>query len=580
MPTINTRQINGVLRTSEPVWANLERLAEASLSWFTYDTHNGKYSWVINEEGNSVASLEEKDIIGPIQISGSGLTNMYNACEIEFADTELRDQPRYSTVNLPVRLRNAYEPDNTLQMSTEFVNNQPQAEYLASVTLCQARLDRAVTIVMDYTKINLQAGDIVDLTSDTYGWEAKEFRIMRVREIEGDDGSLRLEFLMSEYDDTIYSQDISQFLVGGPSGIRAMGSIGVPGTPTIQSTTFNSLPAQIVSTTVPEGIVDRMQFWVGVAGNATSYNLSGTVASTDADSFTVGDTVTFTTTSLDTGTWSWKTRGINARGVGPFSAESEGVVFDRKQAPDAIKTGTPIRDADGNMSKNSAVSGIFALGVPDAYYYAGNNTYKGAVYTNDLVMFTVGADEVSGFFVSLPNTFPLISISTSVTGTTYINFNNSALGGIKNGIGVWFAVAQWDEEIYYEDGFSGLTWSDWYSFGQTKDEASRLTGNVSLSIGASAAWLTEDITLDITGNTQLIAIGYSTTKVPDFDEAKNPTTIDPLTGFYIKAAQIGFLGNTVIEDTSIETYEIPGTANATPQGVMASPWIDLQLRLS
>lgn len=354
MPSINTRQINGVVRTSEPVWSNLERLAEASLSWFTYDTHNGKYSWVINAEGNAVATLSEADIIGPIQISSAGLTNMYNAVEIEFADTVLRDQPRYVTINLPTRLRNQYEPDNTLQMSSEFVNNQPQAEYLASVTLAQTRLDRTVTIVMDYTKINLQAGDIVQVNSDTYGWILKEFRIMRVREIEGDDGSLRIEFTMSEYDDSIYSQNIANFLVDGSSGIRAIGAIGVPGTPVVTLTTLDSLPAQTVDSTVPAGIVERMQFWAGnvaVTGNVanTSFDLYGTVASTNASSFTVGETASFTTTALKDGTWTWKTRGVNAMGVGPFSNLSGNAAFERNQAPDVVKIDTPVVTANGTV---------------------------------------------------------------------------------------------------------------------------------------------------------------------------------------------------------------------------------------
>ena len=173
MPVVNTRQINGVVRTSEPVWSNLERMAEACTSWFTYDVHTGLYSWVINQAGNSTASLSEADIIGPIQISGSGLNNLYNAIEIEYPNTEIRDQPHYVRLDLPPNLRNAYEPDNTLQVTSEFINNQPQAEYSAMVTLKQSRLDRTITINMDYTKINIRSGDMIDVTSDTYGWTAK-----------------------------------------------------------------------------------------------------------------------------------------------------------------------------------------------------------------------------------------------------------------------------------------------------------------------------------------------------------------------------------------------------------------------
>jgi hypothetical protein len=371
MPTLNVRQINGVVRTSEPVWANMERLAEAASVWFTYDTHNGVYAWVINEAGDTVQSITEADIIGPIQISGSGLTNLYNSVEIEYPRNDMNDQPHYATVNLPDGLRNAYEPDNKLQMSSEFINNQPQAEYVAMVTLKQSRLDRTVTIVMDYSKINLQAGDIIDITSDTYGWTAKEFRIMRVREIEGDDGSLRLEFSCTEYDDTIYDGTWNNFLVGGVPGIRSIGAIGQPGTPTIVVANVNSLPTQVVTTTVPTGIVDRMQFWAGnvlITGNVanTDFNLVGSLASTDANAFTQSGNVIFSTTSLQNGTWVWKTRGTNGGGTGVFSNVSANVAYSRNQAPDVIKIGTPTVDETGNTL---ASGGTMVSVLYDTEYY-------------------------------------------------------------------------------------------------------------------------------------------------------------------------------------------------------------------
>jgi hypothetical protein len=368
MPTQQIRVINGVVRTSEPVWQNIERLSEASVAWFTYDVHTGLYSWVINDVGNSVASITEADIIGPIQISGSSLTNQYNSVEVEYPNTEIRDQPHYARIELPQYLRNAYEPDNTLQMTSEFINNQPQAEHLAMITLKQSRLDRSVTINMDYTRINLRAGDIMAITSDTYGWVAKEFRIMRVREVEGNDGSLILEFQLTEYDDTIYDGDFSEFLVGGAPGIRSLGSIGQPGQPTVTITTVDSLPAQSVDSTVPSGIVDRMQFWAGnvsITGNVntTAFDFIGDIAAPDANGFTVGDTATFVTTSLRDGTWAWKTRGINTLGTGPFSLLSGNTQYTRTQVPDAIKIGTPILNPDGSVLTGGTNMMIIAAGV-------------------------------------------------------------------------------------------------------------------------------------------------------------------------------------------------------------------------
>ena len=373
MPIINTRQINGVVRTTEPVWSNIERMSEACTAWYTYNTHAGVYAWVINQAGNSVAAISEADIIGPIQISGSGLTNLYNAVEMEYPNANIRDQPEYFKNVLSPSLRNAYEPDNTLQMTNEFINNQMQAEYVATVTLRQSRLDKTVTIVMDYTKINLRAGDIIDITSPTYGWTAKEFRIMRVREIEGDDGSLRLEFSCSEYDDSIYPDTVSEFLPAGPPGIRSLGSIGKPGNVTANVVSINAIPSMQVTSTIPLGIVDRMQFWAGnvlVTGNVanTAFNLVGSVASTDANAFVTGNTVTFSTNSLSDGTYAWKARGINGFGTGPYSNISANIAF---ASGNALANTAANAAATSTAVANSATSGtIFQAQLSQGYQYS------------------------------------------------------------------------------------------------------------------------------------------------------------------------------------------------------------------
>lgn len=555
MPTLNLRQINGVVRTSEPVWSNLERLAEAASVWFTYDTHEGVYAWVINEAGNSVAAITEADIIGPIQISGSGLTNLYNSIEVEYPRNDMNDQPHYVTLNLPDGLRNAYEPDNTLQMSSEFINNQPQAEYVGMVTLKQSRLDRTVTIVMDYTKISLQAGDIIDITSDTYGWTAKEFRIMRVREIEGDDGSLRLEFSCTEYDDTIYDGTWDNFLVAGVPGIRSIGTIGTPATPTVAIANIQSLPTQVVTTTVPVGVVDRMQFWAGnvaITGNVanTNYNLVGTVASTNANAFTQGANVSFAATSLQDGTWSWKTRGTNNDGTGPFSTASGNVVYVRGQAPDLLKAGTAVVDQNGSFLTPVDNASWRSVGIADLLQYTGNSAYQGMIFTADTTM--VG---INGNVANVAYTIPTGSrnIAFDLQTTAIARQAVATAVGIDLGLAQYLSTATWNANAYIANGFSGLAWSDWTWVGGQRDESGSLSGNVSISIGGC---YTSDI--DDTDPTFIVAFGYSSTINPT--DADFTTIVDPVSGITTIGYQVGFSGNTVIQDNTGNTltYEVPG----------------------
>ena len=510
MPVLNVRQINGVVRTSEPVWSNIERLSEAASVWFSYNTHEGVYGWVINQAGNSVAAISEADIIGPIQISGSGLTNMYNAVEIEYPRSDMNDQPHYVTLQLPTELRNAYEPDNTLQMSSEFINNQPQAEYVGMVTLKQSRLDLTVTIVMDYTKINLQAGDIIDITSDTYGWTAKEFRIMRVKEIEGDDGSLRLEFSCTEYDDTIYDGTWANFLVAGPPGIRSIGAIGTPGNVTANVISINAIPSMQVTTTVPSGIVDRMQFWAGnvlVTGNVanTNFNLVGTVASTDANAFVVGNTVTFSTNSLSDGTYAWKARGVNINGTGPYSNVSGNVVF---------ASGNALANAAASSTAvtSSATSGpIFQAQLSQGYQYSvsagkitsiitqsanvttakliGESTFTIPTSIGNTMGYkidTVFDQNTSGAYGGRGNASPgfygepvdnisVISRLFDVTGNGNVTINTESSGGV----GSWF----WQD--YALVGFANLVVGNTYKiqFLGVNYTESLPTANANISVG-------------------------------------------------------------------------------------------------
>lgn len=564
---INSRQINGVVRTSEPVWSNMERMAEALTSWFTYDVHTGLYSWVINEAGNVVTggALTESDIVGPIQISGSGLTNLYNAIEIEYPNTEIRDQPHYVRIDLPAAIRNAYEPDNTLQITSEFINTQPQAMAMADVMLRQSRLDRTVTFNADYTKINIRAGDIISITSDTYGWTAKEFRVMRVREIEGEDGSLRLEFNCSEYDDTIYTGDISEFLVGGAPGIRSLGSIGTPGTPTVAITTVESLPAQAVTTTVPTGVVDRMQYWAGnldITGNinSTTFDLYGTVASSDANAFTANANVTFTTTSLTDGTWIWKTRGLNINGVGPFSSLSGNVDYVRNQAPDVILQNTKYVDSFGDTVLPFENGTTRVSSAPDVYHYTANSTYYGAIYTSDLLMFAMNGN-VSQVRYSFPdNTTPYIQSeinSSAVVNKAY----PLATGNVTElGFSTWLSAAEWNSATYANSGFGGLSWSNWIVNTAIKDEYSALPGNAA-QMSLQSDFVYPNVA---SGNVLIFAVGFSSTLVPLTSDYAN--VYDEWSNTYIQSCAIPFTQRTVIYNSNTSNFEIPGTTGTEPDG--------------
>lgn len=202
--TITSFEINGVIDTSKPVLDNLETLASAANSFFTFDIHLGMWCIVINRAGTSTASFDDSNIIGPITLSGSGLTDFYNKVVVTYPSTELIDQRDTSVYEIDTVDRYDNEPDNVLEINYDIVNNPVQAEMLALTQLKQSRVDKLIKFQTDYSYISAKAGDIIDVTSTMYGFSSKLFRIINIEEEDGEDGAIRIGITALEYDADVY----------------------------------------------------------------------------------------------------------------------------------------------------------------------------------------------------------------------------------------------------------------------------------------------------------------------------------------------------------------------------------------
>lgn len=195
--------INGFIDTNKPVLENLNNLCTASLSWLTYDISTGKWCVVINKTGTSVASFDDSNIIGSINVSGTGVNELYNSVSIEFPHADLRDQKDYIDLSIPSADRFENEVDNNLNIQTDLINDPVTAQYLASIELKQNRIDKVIEFRTDYSKIGLKAGDLIDVTNSIYNYTNKIFRIIKIEEDDGDTLSLSITAL--EYDSNVYS---------------------------------------------------------------------------------------------------------------------------------------------------------------------------------------------------------------------------------------------------------------------------------------------------------------------------------------------------------------------------------------
>jgi hypothetical protein len=198
----NKFQINGVVSTDKTVLQNINALCDAAASWMTYDIAEARWSVIINQPGSSIASFNDSNIIGGINVSGSGITELYNSGNIEFPHKDLRDQKDYVDLITPEGDRFVNEIDNKLTISTDLINDPIQATYILRSELKQSRVDKIIQFRTDYSKIGLKAGDLIDVTSEMYGYDEKVFRITKLEE---DDGEvLAISITALEYDAAVY----------------------------------------------------------------------------------------------------------------------------------------------------------------------------------------------------------------------------------------------------------------------------------------------------------------------------------------------------------------------------------------
>ena len=410
MSTLDSRySINGVISTDKTVLQNLEALCSAAGTWLTYDTNDGKWSFVINQAGTSVKSFDNSNIIGAINVSGSGLTELYNSVRVEFPHIDLNDQKDYVSISIPTADLYPNEPNNQLQIQYDIINNPVQAEMLGLIELKQSRVDKVITFTTDYSSLGLKAGDIIDITSTIHGFSAKLFRVVSIVETESDQGLINLNITALEYDSDVYDfTDLTYYIRTNSTGINTIGNIGIPGTPTITAYSVDARPRVVVESTAPTGLVESMELWystdvppaVTIDANRT-YTLLKTVTPSVGNVFAYGEQVDFEVDNLSATSFFVKTRGINSGTSGPFSDPSGQVTYTPTQVTDAVGAGTDILDDGGNP-----LAGLLAMNALMALL--------GRFFNNDASTGTPGISSGSLF----DNFWKLFNTQTGTSGNT------------------------------------------------------------------------------------------------------------------------------------------------------------------
>jgi len=296
-------RINGPVNTAQNCLQNLQDLVDACDSWLQYSDLEDKWKVVINkpydEAPNAVptSSLyhvisdynDNSNLIGGIDINPIDLNASYNIVQVAYPNTNVRDQTDYeifdftdpATAWYGPGLLSPNEPTNKLDFELPQVNNYIQAAYLGVRRLLQSREDLTISFQTDYSGIQIEAGDVIRVTSNEYGWNAptfpdgKLFRVSQVQEVKDEQGNLYAKITAFEYNDTIYSDNaLYDYVPSENTGLEDPNIISQPDAPRIYLNEYGSIAKMEVTAAVPtQGLVTNLDFQYGYSSDVESHIL-------------------------------------------------------------------------------------------------------------------------------------------------------------------------------------------------------------------------------------------------------------------------------------------------------------------
>lgn len=384
-PAFVRYEVNGYVDTTKDCLTNLADLASASDSWVQWNETKGKWGVLTNrsytEAGltlNDLTAVTADNIIGGINISPLDLNSTFNKFALQYTNNDYtyRGQIDHRYYELPAGSTNPNEPNNELSLILPFTSDSRQAMYIAYKRLFASREDLIINFTMDYSGIQIDAGDIIKISHEWYGWTNRLFRVTQVKEQKDGDGFLSVQITATSYNNAVYDDAL-----GNPLHVYTQASFSNLGDPNIINNGYDSngnpLPLDAptftqvnstLSTYVVEGLVpingrvSAMEFWYSVKGAelvnnqyvlySTQFYGNGPLYPT-LDSNGVRFKEQVQTSYLPPGTYYWRIRAL-----GPNNATSEfsPPSFGLDWAP----SGSPISGKsilDNSISGSKVISG-------------------------------------------------------------------------------------------------------------------------------------------------------------------------------------------------------------------------------
>jgi hypothetical protein len=326
-------RFNGVLNTAQPIMTNLQLMANSCDALIKYNEIYGTWGVIVQSPTYTVSmALDDSNIISALTISPIDISNSFNVAEVKFPDGTSQDSFNSATFDLAVidpALLFPNEPINKQQIVLQFVNDSVRAQLLANRFLKSCREDLQVQVKINYVGLQLEAGDIVTITNANYGWTSKLFRIAKITEEFGSDGSITASLALMEYNPSVFDDaSITEFVESPNTGLADPLVFGTIYAPVITSPNPSAVnPSfQVNVTASSAGIIEYAEIWYSAYSNPTNAQriFAGTTAiQPDGNPYTPGVAMpTVTLSGIAAGNWYFFVRMVNELGSSVYSSAS------------------------------------------------------------------------------------------------------------------------------------------------------------------------------------------------------------------------------------------------------------------
>ena len=326
-------RFDGVLLTDQFIMSNIQMMANCCDCLIKYNEITSKWGVIIQQPTYSTSlQIDDSNLIGAISVSPLDISNTFNIAEVKFVDSSEQDtfaSAIFDLAQVAPALLYPNEPVNKQTITLPLVNNNVRAQILANRFLKSCREDLQVQCVINYVGIQLEAGDIVELTNQNYGFANKLFRVQKVTENFADDGSVTASLMITEFNPAVFDDaNVTQFTPAPNSGFLDPTIFGDVPAPVISGIVNSGFKPKfdVVPTTSSSGIIEVLEIWYSTVANPTTsqLNILTTYVSTNGQGFDPNTTLdAFEIATFEAGTYYFFVRVGNSLKISLFSSGTE-----------------------------------------------------------------------------------------------------------------------------------------------------------------------------------------------------------------------------------------------------------------